>query len=128
MRRAPLCLWPALMGGVCLLLVTPIDAAEKSARERGEEAVRGRPALNPSTWSRTAYEEVWKQWGLKEKPGDHAQAVRERYGLHPAAYDNNGLPMGLHEVRGKGVTTDCLLCHAGSIAGQTVVGLGNSSL
>jgi mono/diheme cytochrome c family protein len=39
--------------------------------------------------------------------------------------------MGFHEVAGvlsKGVSNDCLLCHAGRIAGQTVIGLGNASL
>ena len=29
---------------------------------------------------------------------------------------------------GKGIGTDCLLCHAGRVAGQTVIGLGNSAL
>ena len=115
---------------VAFPFVLPVVAEEKTDRERGEEAVRGRPAMNPSTWSMKAHNQVWKQWGLKEKPADPGRAFRERYGLHAAPYDNGGLPMGLHEVRGfsKGITTDCLLCHASSIAGQTVIGLGNSSL
>src|SRR5262245_30181952 len=86
---------------LCVLLASgfwlagSIDAAEKSCRERGEEAVRGRPVLNPATWSRPAYDEVWKQWGLKEKPAEYDRVFRQRYGLHPAGYANNGLPMGL---------------------------------
>jgi mono/diheme cytochrome c family protein len=55
----------------------------------------------------------------------------ERYGLFPAPYANGGYPMGLREVRslfGSGVTTDCMLCHGGSILGQSMVGLGNSAL
>ena len=51
--------------------------------------------------------------------------------MHEAPYANNGLPMGLHVapgLLGKGIGTDCLLCHAGRVAGQTVVGLGNSAL
>jgi hypothetical protein len=39
--------------------------------------------------------------------------------------------MGLREastILGKGVGNDCLLCHAGSIAGQSIIGLGNSQL
>src|SRR5262249_11895555 len=50
---------------------------------------------------------------------------------HEAPYPNNGLPMGLHVapgLLGKGIGTDCLLCHSGRVAGQTVVGLGNSAL
>jgi hypothetical protein len=99
--------------------------------ERGRDAVRGKPPLNPPLWSRRAYDNVWKQWGLKEKPADHDSAFRQRYGLHRPPYDNNSLPMGLHEapgLLGKGIVNDCLLCHAGSVAGQTYIGLGNASV
>jgi hypothetical protein len=99
--------------------------------ERGWNAAHGRPALNPPVWSRKAYDNLWKQWGLKEKPADYDRAVRERYGLNRAPYDNAGLPMGLHESRGllgMGIINDCLLCHAGTVAGQTYIGAGNSTL
>jgi hypothetical protein len=105
--------------------------AALTAIERGREAVRGRPALNPATWSMGAYETAWKQWGLAAKPADYERAFRERYGLHAAPYENRGLPIGLHEARGlfsKGVATDCLLCHAGRVAGQTVIGVGNAAI
>ena len=50
-----------------------------------------------------------------------------------APYDNGGLPMGFTRSRGllglgHGLGNDCLLCHAGTVAGQTMIGLGNSSL
>jgi hypothetical protein len=105
--------------------------ADKAAVDRGAVAVRGNPAMNPPIWSAAAYENVWKQWGLREKPADFAEAFRARYGVHPALYENNGLPMGLHYSKGlfgKGIVNDCLLCHAGVVAGQTVIGLGNASL
>ena len=87
--------------------------------------------ISVSVWSASAYENVWKQWGLREKPADFAEAFRARYGVHPAPYENNGLPMGLHYSKGlfgKGIVNDCLLCHASVVAGQTVIGLGNASL
>ena len=68
---------------------------------------------------------------MKEKPADYDAAFRERYGLHPAPYPNDGLPMGLRKAAillGKGVGTDCLLCHGGSILGKSYVGLGNTAL
>lgn len=102
-----------------------------SAAKRGQRAVRGQPALNPPLWSVSAYDAAWKQWGLKDRPVDYPRALRERFGLFPAPYDNQGLPMGLHAANGllgKGVVNDCLLCHAGTVAGQTIVGLGNASL
>jgi hypothetical protein len=74
---------------------------------------------------------VWKQWGLSEKPADFEQQFMERYGLHPAPYENKDYPMGLREAQGlisKGVSTDCMVCHGGSIAGKSYVGLGNASL
>jgi mono/diheme cytochrome c family protein len=107
------------------------DQSPADRAQRGALAVHGKPALNPALWSRSAYDNAWKQWGCKEKPADYDRAFRERYGLHQPPYENHGLPMGLHEaprLLGKGITNDCLLCHAGSIAGQTYIGLGNASI
>jgi mono/diheme cytochrome c family protein len=107
------------------------DQPPAEPAQRGAQAVHGKPALNPALWSRAAYDNAWKQWGLKEKPAEYDRAFRERYGLHAPPYENRGLPMGLHEARGllgKGITSDCLLCHAGSVAGQTYIGLGNASV
>jgi mono/diheme cytochrome c family protein len=103
----------------------------KTAAERGREALLGQ-SFSPAILSWKAYEKLWKVWGLKEKPADFERLVRERYGLHEAPYPNKGLPMGLREASGllvgKGVGADCMLCHAGSIAGKSVIGLGNSGL
>jgi mono/diheme cytochrome c family protein len=88
-------------------------------------------SLNPPIWLLKAYENVWKQWGVSTKPANYAEAFMERYGLHPAPFDNKGLPMGLIESQsflGKGIVNNCLLCHAGRVAGQTVIGLGNASI
>ena len=120
-----------VLGGSGLVSAGETTAAPDAAADRGREAMRGRPALNPALWSPKALDTAWTQWGLTEKPADYARAFRERYGLHPAPYENGGLPMGLHEVRGllgKGIDADCLMCHAGSIAGQTYIGLGNASV
>jgi RoxA-like, cytochrome c-like len=111
--------------------MTPALGADGASADRGREAVRGRPALNPAVCSNETYDALWKRWGAAERPADYAAAVRDRYGLHVAPYENGGLPMGLHAASslfGKGVGTDCLLCHAGTVAGQTIVGLGNSTM
>lgn len=104
---------------------------EKERAARGALAVRGQPNMNPPLWSPRGYADLWKQWGLKEKPADFDERLRERYGLHAAPHENGGLPMGLHYSQGllgKGVINDCLLCHAGVVAGQTIIGAPNSSL
>jgi mono/diheme cytochrome c family protein len=118
---------------LALVLVVAGVAAEPSA-ERGRRDLLGK-SYNPASMSRRAYDEVWRQWGLKQKPAaaDYDRLFRQRYGLHPAPYPNDGLPMGLRLAPlllglGKGIGQDCLVCHGGSIAGRSYVGLGNASL
>jgi mono/diheme cytochrome c family protein len=107
-----------------------LHAAEKTAAERGREALTGKAFVSPVV-TKAQYERLWRVWGLKEKPDDFAKQFRERYGLHESPYPNKDLPMGLREAPGLfgvGLANDCLLCHAGSIAGKSVIGLGNASL
>jgi mono/diheme cytochrome c family protein len=120
----------SVIGGVLLALVPKATAGEITPADRGRDIMFHR-SLNPRVWSTSAYENAWKQWGLKAKPANYDQAFMERYGLHPAPFDNHGRPLGLVEATsfmGRGFVNNCLLCHAGTIAGQTVIGLGNASL
>jgi mono/diheme cytochrome c family protein len=117
-------------GGLCLSPGLSAQAAEQTPAERGREIMFYR-SLNPPIWSLRAYDNVWKQWGVPAKPANYTEAFMERYGLHPAPFENKGRPMGLLEARGlfgKGIVNNCLLCHAGRIAGQTIIGLGNASV
>jgi mono/diheme cytochrome c family protein len=117
------------------LIVTCAAAAEglasdPAAAERGRKALETR-AFIPGAWSLKAYDEAWRLWGERTRPEPYARAFREHYGLHPAPFDNGRYPMGLRPTRGllgKLLTTDCLLCHGGSILGKSYIGLGNSSL
>ncbi len=105
--------------------------SKSPSAERGYELLTTK-AFVPAIWSRSAYDSAWKSWNLKEKPSDYEAAVRERYGLHPAPYPNDGLPMGLRSTPWfgitRGVTADCMMCHGGSILGKSYIGLGNASL
>src|SRR5260370_26325699 len=103
---------------------------ESTAAQRGRVALYTR-SFNPTIWSKEAYDNAWRQWGLTEKPANYPEAVQQRYGLPAAPFPNDGYPMGLRSsggLLGKGLSTDCLICHGGSIAGQSYVGLPNSSL
>jgi hypothetical protein len=118
---ATLAAWPALA----------IYDRDDDSVARGRKALLSR-AFTPAVWSIDSYDQAWKQWQppLKEKPEGYAKAFMDYYGLHPAPYDNP-YPMGLRQgsrLLGKGVTTDCLLCHGSSIAGSSYIGLGNASL
>lgn len=113
-----------------LLMTAPLAAAERSPAERGREALLKSNFIAP-IWRMPAYDKIWKQWGLSEKPADYDRAVRERFGLHPAPYDNGGMPMGIRKASFlfvNGFNIDCMACHGGSIFGASYVGLGNSSL
>ena len=103
--------------------------ADTAAAKRGEAALFTRCFSAPIV-TRAAYERLWKQWGLKQRPDDFDVQVRQRYGLHEAPYPNDGLPMGLRPARGRvdSVGIDCMLCHAGSIFGRSVIGLPNTSI
>jgi mono/diheme cytochrome c family protein len=107
-------------------------ADEAPSAERGRAALLGRH-FTPPTIPLSAYENAWKVWDptAMEKPADYAAHFRERYGLHPAPYANDGYPMGMRlapGLLGKALATDCMLCHGGSILGKSYVGLGNTAL
>jgi len=106
-------------------------APTSPSAERGRAALLGRCFSAPLV-PRSAYETLWKQWGLKSRPDDFDQQVRERYGLHEPPYPNDRLPMGLRRTDGRGgapaVGIDCMLCHAGSLFGRSVIGVPNTSI
>jgi len=109
---------------------TSASASKPSPAQRGEKALTANSYI-PAAWSNGAWGKLWTAMGLKEKPADYDRTVMDYYGLHPAPYPNDGLPMGLR--RGKllilnGISVDCMICHGGSIAGKSYVGLGNSTL
>ena len=106
-------------------------AQEADAVERGRKALFTR-AFTPAAWSVDSYRQAWKQWqpSPRNEPANYSQAFMDYYGLHAAPFDN-AYPMGLRigsRFLGKGITTDCMLCHGGSIAGKSYVGLGNAAL
>lgn len=108
----------------------PKAKAEPSAK-RGYELLTTK-AFVPAIWSRSAYDNAWKRWNMTSKPVQYDETFRQRYGLHTAPYENDGLPMGLRSTSmlglTRGITADCMLCHGGSIMGKSYIGLGNSSL
>lgn len=122
------------VGIVIIVPAATVGAASADAVERGRNALLGK-CYAPPTMTRRAYDGIWKVWGMKEKPApaDYDRLFRQRYGLHKAPYPNDRLPMGLRPAAlplglGKGISMDCMVCHGGSIAGQSYVGLGNCVL
>ena len=112
-------------------------APDPEAAERGRIALTGSGFLAPA-WSLDAYKRVGRFWGAgapdpDREPDAYAAAFNRRYGLHPAPYPNDGLPMGLRRAKspgGKkvGLQMDCMICHGGAIGGKSYDNLGNSTL
>jgi RoxA-like, cytochrome c-like len=55
-------------------------------------------------------------------------AFNERYGTVPSPYAAAAYPAGFGLADNGMVGIDCLLCHAGRLEGQTLIGLGNNRL
>ena len=128
--------------GLGLFLVSSPAIARDGGQDR-EAAERGRAALTATgylkpAWSAESYGNVSKLWGVTSpdpdrEPDAYASAFDRRYGLFPAPYPNDGLPMGLRKGNRPdgskgGVAMDCMICHGGSIGGTSYVGLGNTQL
>lgn len=137
--RWPIVTFFAAMLGAALLYsggeaasvpAAPLTPAPASA-DRGRTALLERCFSAPLV-PRTAYESLWKQWGLGSRPADFDARVRSRYGLYDAPYPNDDLPMGLRATEGRAggraVGIDCMLCHGGAIFGKSIVGLPNTSI
>ncbi len=129
-----------ILAAVAILLGSNAFAADhdrEEAAERGRQALTGRSFVM-SAWKRSTYDKAGSQWkgGAPDPAKDCAaydQQFLARYGLHPAPYPNDGLPMGLRlapsrDGKTQGIQVDCMLCHGGSIGGTSYVGLGNSQL
>ena len=122
---------------LCLPALARSAEPGPSAAERGRTALTTTGYLKPA-WSADAYRRAGELWG-KESPDSttapeaYALAFNRRYGLHPAPFPNDGLPLGLRRGTNpdgtkSGIQVDCLLCHGGSIGGTSFLGLGNTTL
>ena len=120
-----------ILSMLLFLSQSTLSAAELSPAERGKKALQ-ETSFIPPAWGKDAFGKAWKRWdNVTEKPAEYEKAFRDHYGLHPAPYPNDGLPMGMRKASYlfiQGVSVDCLVCHGGSILGKSYVGLGNSSL
>ncbi len=104
-----------------------VHLADAGAAERGSAMFTGKK-IGGKLIPRQALRQLWLVWAGAPPANDDAYwaLFRERYGLSPAPFENDGYPAGLHAVDATYATLDCLACHAGTVNGQTVIGLPNS--
>src|SRR5262249_19736046 len=130
-------------GGAVLLLANHVQASEWPVTALRPAARPGPGALTTTrhpkpAWGGAASAGAHTRWTVEgaapaptADPAAYAAAFNHRYGLHPAPYANDGLPMGLRRGNGtggikSGIQLDCMVCNGGSIGGASYVGLGNS--
>ena len=92
---------PCWLGGRAALAATARRSPTPAA-ERGRVALTATGYLKPA-WSDDAYRKAGKLWGERApdpetEPEAYAAAFNRRYGLAPAPYPNDGLPMGLRRA------------------------------
>lgn len=113
-----------------------VTSASPPSADRGRDALTLHSYIG-ALWDESAYARAGSLWEEPapdpvREPEAYASAFERRYGLHPAPYPNDGLPMGLRRSPRSdgrpGLAIDCMLCHGGSIGGTSYVGLGNSQL
>lgn len=109
------------------------QAAEKTAAERGYEALRTHEFL-PADFDDEVFAELWTVWPEPDRSlAEKADAATRRrmtfsyYGLIPSPDDDGTKPALGYVSDGKGNwSMNCLACHGGKVAGQIIPGLGNS--
>lgn len=100
------------------------------ARAARGEALLTEAVLGDGLVPQLALQNLWLAWGNVFPVTGEAywEQFRERYGMHPAPFDNGVYPMGIRDVGGGMASLDCLLCHASVVAGEPVLGVANSTL
>lgn len=128
-KRTPTC---------CLIIVAFVStfaitgAAAQSQTSPGYSHLLNK-AYGPAILTEDMFWSIWKVWpeplrsqAEKASPAARRQMIFLRYGF--VGEEGRNLPLALVADGKGGVTSTCLGCHAGKVAGKYVPGLGNSLL
>jgi mono/diheme cytochrome c family protein len=124
--------WSAAL--LILLILPASQTAAETAAERGYRALLTVP-LQPPTLTEQDYFGLWRFWPEPERsraaqatPEERRKMELARYGFQESP-DRPGPVPQQFTSDGKGnLSTNCLACHGGPVAGKVVRGLGNSLL
>ena len=114
-----------------LVLSATSRVATGADAEQGYQYLLTRPYDAP-TMTETMLWDVWKVWPEPARTeAEHASPVERRrmifsrYGL--VEEQGRDLPVSVVRTPGGGLAENCLVCHAGKVAGRYIPGLGNSN-
>lgn len=92
-------------------------------------------AYSPTIMDPVIFANLWRSWDTPSReaaaqasPQARKMMTLERYGLLEAPYDNGGAPLGMVVQKDGNYAMNCLICHAGAVEGQTILGLPNPAL
>jgi len=104
-----------------------------TAAERGYWFILNKPYLIPDFDEQT-FSELWRSWPKKEReqasrldPAARRSMIFDYYGLTPRPDDGSDKPLQYAVTENGNYFMNCFACHGGSVAGQTIPGLPNSS-
>lgn len=135
----------------------PKTCGEYRARvTKGDYFANQRAAMTDLSVPASVINNVWKRWGMSERPANFDQLLTERYGFNPAPYRNpyplpgedpvladggsGQLPMGLIQAKDAAgnyngnISLNCYICHGGQIGEASdgpglgpIPGMGNTN-
>lgn len=92
-------------------------------------------AYSPTIMDPVVFANLWRSWDAPSRDAAERashkvrrQMTLQRYGLLEAPYDNDGAPLGFLVKKDGSYVMNCLVCHAGAVAGKTMLGLANTAL
>jgi hypothetical protein len=124
----------SLSKGSSVQLVSDFSAGGQSFHSLSSWELRHGPGGGTPLYHVDAYANLPSVWGINPPPAVGSDAfnaeVFRRYGLFPADFDNDGLPLGVLKATGllngrPGLVTACEFCHSISLFGTVHVGVPN---
>lgn len=112
----------------------PYEGVDAETLAFGRDQTRFGTRRGDAYWPIRAFlelpQKVWNRPELEPGTEEFDDEVFRRYGLFPAPFENDGLPLGLVRTdrlydREPGMAMTCELCHSGSLFGQIIEGQPN---
>ncbi|BDC50522.1 hypothetical protein F183_A28380 [Bryobacterales bacterium F-183] len=92
-------------------------------------------AYSPPVMDAQVFNNLWRSWDAESRSAaekadarTRRQMIFDRYGFLEAPYDNGGVPLGLTVTKDGHYALNCLVCHAGSVGGKTILGLPSKAM
>lgn len=131
MKTALLC---CLAAGACWLSAGSPPARDVPSMHPGLRNIATK-SYSPTFTDPVVFDNLWRSWderareaAAKASPEARRAMTLRRYGLLEAPYENNGVPLGMLAQKNGTWAMNCLICHAGSVEGKTILGAPNVSM